>query len=691
MIRGKDVDWGMDYVIAENAKDVLVVIKEMRDKIKAGSVVALDFETEKLAGDSDDNANPLQDSMFSISFAPDEDSVYTFRLQNDGKWLYPDAIVNEIISFFEMLMSTDIKKIVHNLKFDVKLVSRLVGRIPDVNDMSWEDTMILCYVMDENRTCKLKSAAGRFLNIDAGKFEEQINAHGKIKNVGNIDWLITAKYNCADSWMTRKLYFRLIALAEEEGVLDLYEKLYKGLSLVLLETEVHGFKVNMDYLKATLLEIEKSLADKLKDLSEFYKRCRQERKDKIEKSLLLDHAIDIVTVKLKKTLEGVSEAAQSIWMELVQISADEKKEFNPRSPMQLLLAIQYLKLDVALQGAVDKRILKKTDKGRLPLDKDALAYLSDIDKSGFIKILLEFRKEEKTRGTITGLIERSDKENVIRTSYLQHGTTSGRLSSRDPNLQNLTRGPLIRSAFIPRDETDLVIADFSQIELRLAAFYSQDESMSAIYAADRDIHSRTAIVCYSLPCTEDKVKELFPDERTKAKIINFGILYGMSDWTLADTLGCERDDATRYISNYYGEFPGLLAYKREVEELVYREEVVMNVFGRRRRFPGLHDAIDKHGTQDGEIAHQLREAFNAIIQGTAADICNLTIVKVRRELLARGIYAPLLAQVHDEMVWEPRKEHSQEVKKVIEEIAPSIIEGCFTPIEVKVCKTWAEK
>jgi len=678
-----DAEWKMKMVIAESAKDVLQMVGIISDRLIPGSIVAFDFETEKVKGDDDDSVNPLADSLFSVSFACDEEIVYAFRLQKDGQWLYPEMIVSEIVSLFKKLFNRGITKILHNMKFDLKLVYRITGMLPFVDDLSWDDTMIMSYLVDENRTTKLKSAAGRYLGIDANKYESMLNDAGKISKINDIDWFITAQYNCADSWMTRRLRDVLWGRLIEEGLDSLYKNLYKGLLITLMEAEIKGFRVNAEYLKEQLKKLEEGLDSKDKFMKKF-------GEDVFTKKILSlqDHLIRL-KFEMKELAEGSPEkigmqkSGEDLEKSLNFLVTTVKNGFNPRSTKQLKELVTLM--DLA------RYIEKTTNKGGMSLDKEVLDEIVSKDSSGFIQTLIDFRKDEKTRGTIQGLLDRMDKDSFIHSSYLAHGTVTGRLSSRDPNLQNLPTGHLIRDAFIPRDGHDLIVADFSQIELRVAAYYANEQTMLQIFAEGGDIHSKTALECFDLNVPVEEVKKLFPDLRRKAKIINFGILYGLSDYSLGKTLECSQKDAGMYIGKYYETFPGLKTLREDTIKEVLETETVTNLFGRKRRFPGLREAYYKFGANDKEIAHQLREAFNALIQSTAVDICNLSITKIRKRFFELELLIWLLGQVHDEMVWEPEQEDTEQAVEIIEEIAPNIVEGFVAPIEIKVCRNWGEK
>lgn len=629
MIEINDAEWKTTFFVEESPKDTLEVLDRLWADIERTGVVSIDFETNKLKGDNDDEVNPLKDSIFSVALSADRERSFAFRLQRDGKWIYPNGIVEEIRNLFNRLWDSKITKIMHNIKFDSKLIYRIVGKIFDLGDNSWEDTLVMAYLLDENRTVKLKNVAGRYLGIDSIKYENMLNAAGRVGKIDEIPWFIVSQYNCADAWMTRELFFRLKTLMWNEGVEELYENLYKGLYCILLETEIKGFRIDTSYLKSQKKKIEKEL--------------------QIGRQKLIEFA--------------------------------ESNEFNPRSSDQVR--------GVLVKLGLDKLMIGLTPKGKLSTREEVLQDLLKKDRSGFVGSLLKFRKDEKLRTFVDGLLDRED-NGIVRTSFLLHGTVSGRLSSRDPNFQNLPRGKLVKTAFIARDGYLLVVADYSQIELRVVAYYAEEDTMKSIFERNGDIHSATALICFNLDCSEEEVKKKYPEERIKAKMINFGILYGMSEQSLAGDLGCTVEEAKSFIDSYYKRFSRLKELKDRVEKKVIEEEYIENVFGRKRRFPGLFEVVSKVGKFDKEVSFKLREAFNALIQSTAVDICNLGIVKIKKRAIKEGLDVLLLAQVHDEMVWEVKEEDVKKLEGIINEEAVHIIEGLVTPIEIKICKNWGE-
>jgi len=621
-----DPDFGARFLVAENGSDVLSFIRLIKEGASTSGILAFDFETNAL---KEDRVNPLEDSILSCSFCFDDKVAYAFRLQSKNKWLYDDNVVNCIKEFYEWILNNkNIKKVIHNLKFDLKLVWRIVGKYPLVNDSSWEDTMIMAYLLDENNSVGLKRLASRYLNLDGFKYERMVLEVGKISNMSSLDWYIVSQYNCADSFMTYKLYYVLLDKMKADDLFDLYEKLCRPLLLLLLETEIIGFKLDIDYLK----------------------QKRMWYRDKL--------------IELEREMSKIVGF-----------------NFNPRSVKQLRKVFESL----SLSGKIDK-----FGKTGFSTDKNVLAKLSKQGDLVFVDKLLEFKKSQKISEFINGLLEKQ-RDGIISTNFLLNGTVTGRLSSREPNLQNLPRGAEVRRAFISRDGCKLVIADFEQIELRVASFYAKDKTMLDIFKSGGDIHSRTAIECFKLNCSEKEVKEKYPDLRVKAKGVNFGILYGLSPKSLAEYINVSIDDAKDYISRYFYLYTGIKDLIDKTRSSVIENEYVENIFGRKRRFLGLKNLVKSKGLNDEEVSSHLREAFNFLIQSTAVDICNLSIINVKKGVLENNLDAKLLVQVHDEQIWEVVNSGVERFCSILKSESEEVIGGFKTPIDLRICNSWGDK
>jgi len=350
-------------------------------------------------------------------------------------------------------------------------------------------------------------------------------------------------------------------------------------------------------------------------------------------------------------------------------------EFNINSPKQLG-EVLYVKL-----GLPSK---KKKNKNGFSTDAETLEELRQY--SPIIDDILEYRQVTKLNGTYAaGLPKLADTGNRIHTDFKQALTATGRLSSADPNLQNIPiktkMGRQMRKYFIADEGYSLVDADYSQIELRLLAHISDDYNMSEAFKAGVDIHRKTASAVFGLP--EESVNE---EMRKRAKAVNFGIVYGISGFSLAKDIGTSVAEASKYIKNYLMNYPSIDIYLDTVVEEAKQNGYTETLLGRRRYIPELN-------ASNGALrAFGKRVAMNAPIQGTAADIMKIAMIKVYRRLKAEEPLAKIVMQVHDELVVEAPDERVDAVKKILKEEMESAY-SLNVPLTVEVTsgKNWLDQ
>lgn len=284
-----------------------------------------------------------------------------------------------------------------------------------------------------------------------------------------------------------------------------------------------------------------------------------------------------------------------------------------------------------------------------------------------IQDILDYRQVTKLKSTYTeGLLKVADENGRVHTTFKQTGTATGRLSSTEPNLQNIPirteLGRELRRYFLPADGYVLIDADYSQIELRLLAQVSGDENMIRAFNAGVDIHATTAATVFGVP-----ESEVTPEMRKKAKAVNFGIMYGIGAFSLADDLGVSRVQARDYINQYLAGFPKVDAYLKRTIADAYETGYVTTLFGRRRYIPelaGKNKILQKFGE---------RVAMNSPIQGTAADLIKLSMIRVHRRLAESGLDARLILQVHDELLIEARRDCAAEAEKILKEEMENVV------------------
>ncbi|MEI8339285.1 MAG: DNA polymerase [bacterium] len=357
-------------------------------------------------------------------------------------------------------------------------------------------------------------------------------------------------------------------------------------------------------------------------------------------------------------------------------------EFNIASPKQVG-EVLFEKLELKVKGQ------KKTASGSFSTKESELEKMKDLHP--IIAWILEYRELAKLLSTyIDNIPNLLDAKNRLHTNFIQAGTTTGRMASQEPNLQNIPNktdlGRIIRQAFIARPGASLVSFDYSQIELRIAAFLSRDEKMLEIFRSGEDIHTAVASEVFGI-AREEVTKEM----RRRAKVINFGIIYGMGITALKDNLGTDRAEAQKFYDDYFKNFSRLAAYLDETKAFAYETGYTETAFGRRRYFEGLKSKLPFIR------ASAERMATNAPIQGTEADIVKIAMIKIDEYLVQKKWTdkVELILQVHDELVYEVEdgliKEVEEKIKEIMEDcIDTKITLGVRCVAEAKVGKNWGQ-
>ena len=298
--------------------------------------------------------------------------------------------------------------------------------------------------------------------------------------------------------------------------------------------------------------------------------------------------------------------------------------------------------------------------------------------------MLEHRTLAKLKNTYTDSLPEqiSPKTGRIHTSYLQAVTTTGRLSSADPNLQNIPikteEGRMIRNAFVAPKGQKLLSIDYSQIELRIMAHLSKDKGMISAFQNGEDIHSATAAEVFGNP--GEAASE---EDRRSAKAINFGLIYGMSAFGLGKALGIPRNMAQEYIDSYFSKYPGVKLYMEQTKEIAREKGFVETLFGRRLYLPGIHSGRTRQAAE--------RAAINAPMQGTAADIMKIAMINIQDWLEKEKIKAKMILQVHDEVILEVATKEADSVATKISEIMSKAAK-LSVPLEVEsgIADNWGE-
>ncbi len=463
---------------------------------------------------------------------------------------------------------------------------------------SIDDTMLLSYALDNGLTRHgMDDLSYRHLNHETIKYKDLVGTGKKQITFDYVSIDQATKYAAEDALITLKLYNILKPRLIKEKSSYIYEKIDKPLIDVLSSMEERGIKVDSKYLQ------------------------------KLSKEFLNE------SNKIEKLIFKIT-----------------GKEFNIGSPKQLG---EILFLEMKIKGG------KKTKTGTYSTDS---GILEDLSSQGheIAKLVLEWREVSKLRSTYTDSLQEQIDTNTkrVHTSYATATTLTGRLSSNDPNLQNIpirtNKGKQIRHAFIAEENTQLISFDYSQIELRLAAEISRDENFITSFINNEDIHSSTAKEIFNLNDAEPS-----SEHRRKAKAINFGILYGISPYGLAKQLKITNSEAKLYIENYFQKYPKIKEYMNYQIQFAKSSNFVSTIFGRRCNIKGINDKnFNVRGFAE-------RQAINAPIQGSAADIIKLAMIEIHNNIISKQINAKMLLQVHDELIFEVNK---NEINEVIEKI-----------------------
>jgi DNA polymerase I len=475
------------------------------------------------------------------------------------------------------------------------------------------DTMLESYVLDSTATRHdMDSVALKYLGIETIHYEDVAGKGAKQISFDQVPVATAAPYAAEDADVTLRLHRELWPrLVETPGLQRVYEDLELPLVPILGEMERHGVLLDTGLLRRQSRELEKGMA-----------------------------------------------AAEAAAFE----AAGGK--FNIGSAKQLQ-EILFERLGLTP--------LRKTPGGQPSTAEDVLEELSAEHE--LPRRVLEYRGLAKLKSTYTDkLPELTDAHSRVHTSYHQAVAATGRLSSSDPNLQNIPirtpEGRRIRQAFIAPEGYRLVAADYSQIELRIMAHLSGDEGLQAAFRDDRDIHQATAAEVFGTP-----LDEVTPEQRRSAKAINFGLIYGMSAFGLARQLGIERAAAQEYVQLYFERYPGVKRYMDETRQQSRDDGFVTTVLGRRLYLP----EIRSRNNQRRQYAE--RSAINAPMQGTAADIIKLAMIRVAGWLAEGRVDARLIMQVHDELVFEVA---DGDVAALIEALGPLMGEAVELSVPLKV-------
>jgi len=560
--------------------------------------------------------NPLTAELVGIAFSWEVSKGFYVPFPEDKT--EAQALIEVLRPFFE---SETIEKVGQNLKYDIKVLAKYDVEVKG----KLFDTMLAHYLINPDMRHNMDVLAETYLNYTPISITELIGKKGKNQlSMRDVPLDKQTEYAVEDADITLQLKEHFKKELGEANTQKLFDDIEVPLLRVLAAMELEGINLDKDFLN----------------------------------SLSEDLNTDILNLK-KSIYETAGE------------------EFNIASPKQLGI-ILFEKLNL-----VDKP--KKTKTGQYKTSEDILSYLAkDHD---IIRQVLEYRGLAKLKSTYVDALPLQVEEGTgrVHTDYMQTVAATGRLSSNNPNLQNIPirteRGRQVRKAFVPRnDEYTLLAADYSQIELRIIAALSKEETMIEAFKNGEDIHASTASKVFNVP-----LDEVTREQRSNAKTVNFGIVYGVSAFGLSNQTDLSRGEAKELIDTYYETYPKLKAYMSAQVDFARDNGYVQTVLGRRRYLKDIdsRNAMVRSGAE--------RNAVNAPIQGSAADIIKIAMINIYNKLKEGNYKSKMLLQVHDELVFDIYKPELEEMKTLIK----TEMENAYTldvplDVEMDIGLNWLE-
>lgn len=598
-----------DYIIIEDPTEMAALEQDMASR----KAFAFDIETDGLRF--------YQSTIMGIGFCNRVGQAYYVPLyQSVSKDPYWGEHQDLVLDSLKRIMTNPVKKIAHNGKFDVKFI-----------DHQWNiqtknfavDTMLLHYILDENRPHGLKTLAG-FYFPEMKNYDQHLREALTMKNYdeesfGNVPVEVLGPYCAMDCETTYRLAKKLIP--ELKGKLKkLFFNFYMPLSKVYQAGELVGVKIDVPYIEKIYKENELKLVE-------------------VEASIY--------------KLAG--------------------QELNVNSPKQLNeVLFQKLGYPILLETAT-----KKPSTSELAL-KLLIKKLGN--KAPIIPIILEFRGLKKMNTTyLKPMLEKVDSNDRIHPSFLLHGTVTGRVSSKGPNIQNIPRDPRIKGMFIPEKGFKFVEIDYSQAELRVMAFYSKDKLMTEQYMNELDIHLATAAFIFM-----KKPEDITKDERKTAKLVNFGYLYGATPQkahsSINERVAAEKEvitlrEAKQFREKFFSNYFGINRFIANTRRNILKKGTIKSCFGRIRRLPQVESPLVE------KKAEAQRQGLNALIQGTASDLTQLALIRVHKFLLSYK--SRFLFTVHDAIVMEIHETEMHLIDE-IKEIMEQNVEGFEFPLVADV-------
>lgn len=523
--------------------------------------------------------------------------------------------------FKPVFEQTEIRKIGQNIKYDFMVLAQYGIEIKG----ELFDTMLAHYIIEPDQRHGMDELAENFLNYQPVSIEELIGKKGKSQgSMRDVELSQIAEYAGEDADITYQLKLRFEPELKSRAAEALFQSVECPLVPVLAHMEMEGVHLDIDFLREYSAELE----------------------------------IEITGIE----------------KEINQLAGTP---FNMNSPKQLgQILFEVLKIDEKA---------KKTKTGQYATSEDILVKL--MDKHPIIEKILDYREIGKLKSTYVDSLPEMvhPKTGRVHTTFMQAVAATGRLSSNNPNLQNIPirteRGKKIRKAFIPRNEEFvLVSADYSQVELRIMAALSQDENMVRAFSNNIDIHTATAAKVFGV-AEADVTKDM----RSRAKAVNFGIIYGQTAYGLSQNLGIPQKEAKEIIDNYFQQYPSVKKYMEESIRKGHELGYVETIMGRRRYLPD----IDSGNATVRGFAE--RNAINAPLQGSAADIIKIAMINIHEEIKKRKLKSKMVLQVHDELVFDAHQSELDELLPLIKDKMEHAVDlSVPLLVEIDKGKNWLE-
>jgi DNA polymerase-1 len=582
--------------------------KELLEILLTQKQVCFDTETT--------NIDARQADLVGISFSYKAREAFYVAIPQE--YASAKSIIHEFISFFQ---NTGIEKIAHNIKYDLKVLSRYGISLAAPTF----DTMIAHYLINPEARQNMDFLAQHYLNYQAISIETLIGKKGKSQgNMRDLEASEISDYACEDADITLQLKNIFEKEIKKPHLEDLFYDMEMPLVEVLMEMEEEGIAIDSKALAEYSKELDSTLID-------------------------LDSQI--------KELAGM--------------------EFNTDSPKQMG-EVLFEKLKISAKA-------KKTKTGQYATSEDVLE--KHKHDHPIVPLILEYRQLRKLKNTyVDALPTYCDlNDGRIHTNFMQTVTATGRLSSNNPNLQNIPirseKGREIRRAFVSRDKDHKLMAvDYSQIELRIIAALSEDPNMIQSFRDGLDIHAATAAKVYGV-----SIEEVTREQRSAAKAVNFGIIYGQSAFGLAQNLKISRTEAKEIIDSYFEQYGTIKNYMDKVISQAREEGYVETIMKRRRYLPDINsgNAIVR--------GYAERNAINAPIQGSAADIIKMAMISVHSEMKKENVKSKMILQVHDELVFDVHNSEEVLIQDLVRQAMEKAVKlSVPMQVELKLADNWLD-